>query len=96
VHASEIEEVLQQHPAVAEAHCIGLPDERWTELICAVIVLRPGAQASADEIAAFAAERLAPYKKPRRVVFVDEVPRNLTGRVLKAQLVEQVLAGAHR
>ena len=96
VHASEIEEVLQQHPAVAEAHCIGLPDERWTELICAVIVLRPGAQASADDISAFAAERLAPYKKPRRVVFVDEVPRNLTGRVLKAQLVEQVLAGAHR
>jgi len=59
-------------------------------------VLRLGAQASADEIAAFAAERLAPYKKPRRVVFADEVPRNLTGRVLKAQLVEQVLAGAHR
>lgn len=96
VHASEIEEVLQQHPAVAEVHCIGLPDERWIELICAVVVPGDGAQATADELIAFAAERLAPYKKPRRVVFVDEVPRNLTGRVLKAQLVEQVLAGTHR
>jgi acyl-CoA synthetase (AMP-forming)/AMP-acid ligase II len=95
IHASEIEEVLQQHPAVAEAHCVGLPDARWTELICAVIVPHPGAiAATADdalEIAAFAAARLAAYKKPRRVVFMDAVPRNLTGRVVKAELVDQVL-----
>ncbi len=91
IHASEIEEALQQHPDVAEAHCIGLPDERWGELICAVIVPRAGRQPGADDIAAFAAARLAPYKKPRRVVFIAEVPRNLTGRVLKARLVEQVL-----
>ena len=92
VYASEIEQVLQQHPAVAEAHCIGLPDERLTELICAVIVPRTGAAPAADELVAFAAARLAAYKKPRRVVLMSEVPKNLTGRVLKAQLVEQVLA----
>ena len=91
VHASEIEEVLQQHPAVAEAHCIGLPDERWTELICAVVVPRAGARPDPAELAGFAAARLAAYKKPRRVVLMDAVPKNLTGRVLKTQLVEQVL-----
>ena len=92
VHASEIEQVLQQHPAVAEAHCIGLPDERLTELICAVIVPRAGAAPEAGELSAFAAARLAAYKKPRRIVLMHEVPKNLTGRVLKARLVEQVLA----
>ncbi|MBI5271603.1 MAG: AMP-binding protein [Burkholderiales bacterium] len=92
VYASEIEQVLQQHPAVAEAHCIGLPDERLTELICAVIVPHADASPSPDELSAFAAARLAAYKKPRRVVLMSEVPKNLTGRVLKTQLVEQVLA----
>ncbi|MCG3187952.1 MAG: Long-chain-fatty-acid--CoA ligase [Rhodocyclaceae bacterium] len=91
VHASEIEEALQQHPAVAEVHCIGLPDERWIELICAVVVPRDGAQATAAELIAFAGERLASYKKPRRVVFMDTVPKNLTGRVLKTELIAQVL-----
>jgi len=92
IHASEIEEALQQHPAVAEAHCVGLPDDRWTELICAVIVPRAGQRPTADEITAFAASHLAAYKKPRRVVFMAEVPKNLTGRVVKTQLVERVLA----
>jgi acyl-CoA synthetase (AMP-forming)/AMP-acid ligase II len=71
---------------------VGLPDDRWTELICAVIVPRAGQQPTADDITAFAAAHLAAYKKPRRVVFMAEVPKNLTGRVLKTQLVEQVLA----
>ena len=92
IYASEIEQVLQQHPAVAEVHCIGLPDERLTELICAVVVPLPGAAPAEDELVAFAAVRLAAYKKPRRIVFMREVPKNLTGRVLKAQLVELVLA----
>ncbi|MBI5257632.1 MAG: AMP-binding protein [Burkholderiales bacterium] len=92
VYASEIEQVLQQHPAVAEAHCIGLPDERLTELICAVIVPHAGASPAPEELSAFAAARLAAYKKPRRIVLLSEVPKNLTGRVLKAQLAEQVLA----
>ncbi|WP_418319881.1 class I adenylate-forming enzyme family protein [Piscinibacter sakaiensis] len=91
IYASEIEEVLQQHPAVVEAHCVGLPDDRWTELICAVIVARSGEQPTVDEITSFAAAHLAAYKKPRRVVFMTEVPKNLTGRVLKVQLVEQVM-----
>ncbi|GEM_PF-682773 len=92
IYASEIEEALQQHPAVAEAHCVGLPDDRFTELICAVIVPRAGQQPTADDITAFAAAHLAAYKKPRRVVFMAEVPKNLTGRVIKAQLTLQVLA----
>jgi acyl-CoA synthetase (AMP-forming)/AMP-acid ligase II len=92
VYASEIEQVLQQHEDVAEAHCVGLPDARLTEMICAVIVPRPGAAPSADELADFAAARLAAYKKPRRVILMSGVPKNLTGRVMKMQLVEKVLA----
>ena len=92
IYASEIEEALQQHPAVVEAHCVGLPDDRFTELICAVIVPRAGQQPTADDITTFAAAHLAAYKKPRRVVFMAEVPKNLTGRVIKAQLTLQVLA----
>lgn len=92
VYASEIEHVLQQHDAVAEAHCVGLPDARLTEMICAVIVPKHGAMPSAEELAEFAAARLAAYKKPRRIVFMNEVPKNLTGRVMKMQLVEQLLA----
>ena len=78
----------------AVAHCIGLPDDRLTELICAVIVPHADASPSPDELSAFAAARLAAYKKPRRVVLMSEVPKNLTGRVLKTQLVEQVLVAA--
>ena len=92
VYAPEIEEVLASHPAIAEAHCIGLPDPHWTEAICAVIVPAPGARMTAAEVIAHAEARLDRYKRPRRVVFMAAVPRNLTGRVLKADLKEAVLA----
>jgi acyl-CoA synthetase (AMP-forming)/AMP-acid ligase II len=92
VYAPEIEEVLASHPAIAEAHCIGLPDPHWTEAICAVIVPAPGARLTAAEVIAYAEARLDRYKRPRRVVFMAAVPRNLTGRVLKADLREAVLA----
>ena len=92
VYAGDIEELLITHPGIAEAHCIGLPDSHWTELICAVIVLAPGASLSEEEVIAYAEAKLERYKRPRRVVFMDAVPRNLTGRVLKGELKEQVLA----
>ncbi len=92
VYAGDIEELLITHSGIAEAHCIGLPDPHWTELICAVIVPAPGAALSEEEVIAYAEDRLERYKRPRRVVFVDAVPRNLTGRVLKGELKEQILA----
>ncbi|MBI5912212.1 MAG: AMP-binding protein [Betaproteobacteria bacterium] len=90
IYAPEIEEAIQTHPAVREVSCIGLPDRQWTELVCAVVVPRPGSRVDAEDILAHAAQRLASYKKPRRVVFVEEFPRNLTGRVLKNALIEMV------
>tara|TARA_R110002124_G_scaffold11573_4_gene54827 strand:- start:33469 stop:34989 length:1521 start_codon:yes stop_codon:yes gene_type:complete len=92
VYAPEIEEALASHPAIAEAHCVGLPDPRWTEAICAVIVASPGADITEAEVIAHAETRLDRYKRPRRVVFMASVPRNLTGRVLKTELKETVLA----
>lgn len=92
VYAPEIEEVLASHPGIAEAHCIGLPDPRWTEAICAVIVPAPGAHLTQADVIAHAEARLDRYKRPRRVVFMAAVPRNLTGRVLKTDLKEAVLA----
>lgn len=90
VFAPEIEEALEHHPSIQEAVCIGLPDRKWVELICAVIVKKPEASLTEEDVAQFAEERLAKYKKPRRVVFMDSVPKNLTGRVLKTELIETI------
>lgn len=92
IYAPEIEEALASHPEIAEAHCVGLPDPRWTEAICAVVVPAPGARLTQDDVVAYADTRLDRYKRPRRVVFMATVPRNLTGRVLKAELKEALLA----
>jgi fatty-acyl-CoA synthase len=86
VSPAEVEAVLCAHPAVAEAAVIGVPDERWGEVGRAVVVLRPGAAASAEELRAFCAERLARFKIPASVVFADALPRNPTGKLLKAEI----------
>lgn len=86
VYPVEVEEALSQHPAVAEVAVIGVPDDRWGEAVKAVVVTQPGAAASADELVAFARERLAGYKLPRSLDFVERLPRNPSGKVLKHEL----------
>ncbi|HSH71366.1 MAG TPA: AMP-binding protein, partial [Deferrisomatales bacterium] len=91
VYPSEVEEVVAEHPAVSAVAVIGLPDEKWGELVAAVVVLAEGCEACdtlADEIAAATAGKIAGYKRPRRVIFVpaDELPRTATGKVLHRQL----------
>jgi acyl-CoA synthetase (AMP-forming)/AMP-acid ligase II len=86
VYSREVEEVLYQHPAVAEAAVVGVPDERWGENVVAVIQRREGAEVDGDELIAHCREHLAGYKKPKRVVFVDELPRNTAGKILKRSL----------
>jgi long-chain acyl-CoA synthetase len=86
VYPREIEEVLYEHPAVFEAAVIGVPDTVFGEEVAASIVLRPGANASTDEIREFVKERVAAYKYPRHIWFADELPKGATGKVLKREI----------
>jgi acyl-CoA synthetase (AMP-forming)/AMP-acid ligase II len=87
IHSIDVEHVLYEHPAVREAAVAGIPHDVLGEDVAAWVVLNDGATATADELTAFCQERLADYKVPRRVTFVDELPRNATGKVLKRELV---------
>ena len=86
VYPVEVEEALSHHPAVAEIAVIGVPDDRWGEAVKALVVRRPGSTTSAAELVAFARERLAGYKLPRLIDFVDNLPRTASGKVLKHEL----------
>jgi fatty-acyl-CoA synthase len=89
VYPAEVENVLYQLPQVAEAAIIGVPDERWGETGKAVVVLKPDQQLSADEVVAHCLQNLAKFKVPASVEFIDALPRNATGKVLKRSLREQ-------
>ena len=86
VYPREIEEVLYAFPAVAEAAVIGVPHERHGEEVKAVIALKPGAAASAEDLTAYCKEHLAAYKYPRTIEFRDALPKGPTGKILKREL----------
>jgi fatty-acyl-CoA synthase len=88
IYPAEVEEIIYQHPAVAECALIGVPDQKWGEVGRAVVVLRAGASATAEEILGFLDGKLARYKIPKSVVFADALPRTATGKVLKLRLRE--------
>jgi acyl-CoA synthetase (AMP-forming)/AMP-acid ligase II len=90
VYSREVEEVLYQHPAVAEAAIVGVPDLNWGENVVAVVQKRPGADLTDAELIAFCKDHLASYKKPKQVVFVDELPRNAAGKILKRELRDRL------
>lgn len=84
IASREVEDALYTHEAVAEAAVVGLPDERWIEAVTAVVV--PRGEVTEDELLAHAREKLAHFKAPKRVQFVDELPRNASGKILKREL----------
>ncbi|MGW0210845.1 acyl-CoA synthetase [Streptomyces sp. NPDC003233] len=84
VASRQVEDALYTHEAVAEAAVIGLPDERWIEAVTAIVVLR--GEATEDQLIAHVKGKLAPFKAPKRVLFVDELPRNASGKILKREL----------
>jgi long-chain acyl-CoA synthetase len=96
VYPREIEEVLYEHPAIAEAAVVGVPDDKMGEEVGAAIVLKKGEDASADDIRSFVKEQVANYKYPRKIWFVDELPKGPTGKILKreVEVPEEVTAGS--
>jgi long-chain acyl-CoA synthetase len=86
VYPREIEEVLYEHPAVSEAAVVGVADDALGEEVAAVVVLKTGADASADDIRAYVKERVAAYKYPRRIWFSEGLPKGPTGKILKREI----------
>ncbi len=86
IYPAEVENALFAHPAVRDAAVIGVPDDRWGEAVKAVVVTKPGASASAEELIAHCRGLIAAYKCPKSVDFVDELPRNPSGKVLKKEI----------
>jgi fatty-acyl-CoA synthase len=93
ISSIEVEGLLYKHPAVLEAAVIAAPDERWGEVPYAIVVLKPGAQVAEGELIEFCRERLAHYKCPKRVAFIDVLPRTATGKVQKNVLRERFWQG---
>ncbi|HEV3266525.1 MAG TPA: AMP-binding protein [Acidimicrobiales bacterium] len=86
VYADDVEAALQAHPAVIEAAVVGISHDVLGEDVAAFVVIRPGDELSSEELQGFVGERLADYKVPRRITFLDGLPRNAGGKVVKAQL----------
>jgi acyl-CoA synthetase (AMP-forming)/AMP-acid ligase II len=96
IYPREIEEVLYQYPAVAEAAVIGIPDETWVERVHALVVLKDGRDATGDEIIEFCRRQLARYKAPKSVEFVDALPKNPQGKILKREIRQKYWKGLER
>lgn len=86
IYPAEIEAALEEHADINDVAVFGIPDEEWGEAVHAILVLRKGASLSKDEITAYARTKLAGYKVPRSLSFMDEIPRNGSGKILKRDL----------
>jgi acyl-CoA synthetase (AMP-forming)/AMP-acid ligase II len=86
VASIEVEDAIFQHPDVTEVAVIGIPDEKWGELVTALVVTAPGSTLTSDDVIRWSKERLAGYKCPKRVEFRDELARTATGKLQKFKL----------
>ena len=90
IYPPEVERVLLEHPAVNACAVIGCPDSEWGERVIGMVVLNKGGAVSVDELIRFCREKLAPYKSPKSIVFIEDLPRNAMGKVQKAELRKSV------
>lgn len=89
VYPREVEEVLYEHPAVAEAAVVGVPHPEWGEEVAAAVALKAGADATEQELIDFVKERIAAYKYPRQIWIVESLPKTATGKILRREVAEQ-------
>ncbi len=86
IYPAEIENLLAAHPSIFESAIVGMPDDKWGELVRAFIVKRPGAEVTAEQVLEFLRPKIAGFKLPKRVDFIDALPRNPSGKILKTAL----------
>jgi acyl-CoA synthetase (AMP-forming)/AMP-acid ligase II len=96
IYPAEVESVLFSHPSVADVAVIGVPDDRWGETVKAIVVKKSGLETTAEEIIAYARERIAHYKAPKSVDFIEALPRNPSGKILKRELRKPYWEGRAR
>jgi acyl-CoA synthetase (AMP-forming)/AMP-acid ligase II len=96
IYPAEVESALFSHPGVADVAVIGIPDATWGESVKAMVVKKPGANVTAEELIGFARGRIAHYKAPRSIDFVDTLPRTPTGKILKRELRKAFWTGQPR
>jgi acyl-CoA synthetase (AMP-forming)/AMP-acid ligase II len=96
VYPAEVENALFGHPAIADAAVIGVPDDKWGEAVKAIVVLNPGAPKDEANIIDWAKARIAHFKAPKSVDFVDSIPLNGAGKILKRELREPYWKGRER
>jgi acyl-CoA synthetase (AMP-forming)/AMP-acid ligase II len=96
IYPAEVESAICDHPDVAEAAVIGIPDDKWGEAVKAIVVMKPGKSASATDIINFTRERIAGFKTPKSVDFLEALPRNPSGKILRRNLRDPYWAGKDR
>ncbi len=95
VYPSEIEAVLYSHPAIREVAVVGVPDATWGETVCAVVSLRAGRDVTPEELREYVRAHVARYKSPKRVIIVDDLPKNAAGKIVRAEAVKLTAVALH-
>jgi acyl-CoA synthetase (AMP-forming)/AMP-acid ligase II len=96
IYPAEVESAICDHPDVAEVAVIGVPDEKWGEAVKAIVVMKPGRKATASDIIDFSRERIAGFKTPKSVEFIETLPRNASGKILRRHLRDPYWEGKDR
>jgi len=96
IYPAEVESAICDHPDVAEVAVVGVPDDQWGEAVKAIVVMKPGKQASAADIIDFTRQRIAVFKTPKTVDFIDALPRNASGKILRRHLRDPYWVGKDR